>query len=101
MSTSQKKMLFKLSSKMLNIKANFSSMHKNSMWCSLCKDKNTGETEEHLLNCPVLTNHPKLKDDIQSVKYKDVFNNLDKQKNAVTVFKNIMDIFEKLKDDPN
>ena len=76
-------------------------MHKNSMWCSLCKDKNTRETEEHLLNCPVLTNHPKLKDDIQSVKYKDVFNNLDKQKNAVTVFKNIMDIFEKLQDDPN
>ena len=81
---------------MLNIKANFSSMHKNSMWCSLCRER-----EEHLLNCPVLTNHPKLKDDIQSVKYQDVFNNLDKQKNAVTVFKNIMDIFEKLQDDPN
>ena len=101
MSTSQKKMLFKLRSKMLKIKANFSSMHKNSMWCSLCKDKNTRETEEHLLNCPVLTNHPKLKDDIQSVKYQDVFNHIDKQKNAVTVFKNIMDIFEKLQDDPN
>ena len=101
MSTSQKKMLFKLRSKMLNIKANFSSMHKNSMWCSLCKDKNTRETEEHLLNCPVLTNHPKLEDDIQSVKYQDVFNNLEKQKNAVNVFKNIMDIFEKLKENPN
>ena len=86
---------------MLNIKAIFCSVHKNSMWCSLCKDKNTRETEEHLLNCPVLTNHPKLKDDIQSVKYQDVFNHIDKQKNAVTVFKNIMDIFEKLKDNPN
>ena len=101
MSTSHKKKLFKLRSKMLNIKSNFSSMHKNSMWCSLCKDKNTRETEEHLLNCPVLVNHPNLKDDIQSVKYQDVFSNIEKQKNAVFVFKKIMDIFEKLKDNPN
>ena len=54
-----------------------------------------------MLDCPVLANHPKLKDDIQSAKYQDVFNSIDKQKNAVTVFKKIMDIFEKLKDDPS
>ena len=84
---------------MLNIKANFSSMHKNSMWCSLCKDKNTRETEEHLLSCHVLVNHPTLKDEIQSVKFQDVFSNIAKQKNAVSVFKKIMDVFEKMKDD--
>ena len=70
MSTSQKNDVVQtIRSKMLNIKANFSSMHKNSMWCSLCKDKYTKETEEHLSDCPVLANHPKLKDDIQSAKY--------------------------------
>ena len=82
---------------MLNIKANFSSMNKNNLQCSLCKDMSTTENEEHLLVCSVLANHPKLKDDIGQVKFEDVFSDEQKQFRAVKVFKQIMEIFDRMK----
>ena len=86
-STLNKQILFKLRTKMLNIKANFSSVNKNNLLCSLCKDMSTTENEEHLLVCSVLANHPKLKDDIGQVKFEDVFSDEQKQFRAVKVLK--------------
>ena len=82
---------------MLNIKANFSSMNKNNLQCSLCKEMSTTENEEHLLVCSVLANHPKLKDDIGQVKFEDVFSDEQKQFRAAKVFKQIMEIFDRMK----
>ena len=96
-STLNKQILFKLRTKMLNIKANFSSMNKNNLQCSLCKDMSTTENEEHLLVCSVLANHPKLKDDIGQVKFEDVFSDEQKQFRAVKVFKQIMEIYDRMK----
>ena len=96
-STMNKQILFKLRTKMLNIKANFSSVNKNNLQCSLCKDMSTTENEEHLLVCSVLANHPKLKDDIGQVKFEDVFSDEQKQFRAVKVFKQIMEIFDRMK----
>ena len=96
-STVKKQILFKLRTKMLNIKANFSSMNKNNLQCSLCKDMSTTENEEHLLVCSVLANHPKLKDEIGQVKFEDVFSDEQKQFRAAKVFKQIMEIFDRMK----
>ena len=38
---------------------------------------------------------------MKDVKYKDRFSDINKQENAATVFKKIMDIYEKLNDDPS
>ena len=97
LSTENKKILFKLRSKMLHFKANFSSMYKNNLQCSLCQDMNTIENEQHMLICPVLTNNPKLKEDIKNVKYEDVFSSSNKQEVAAKVFKKIVEIYEKIK----
>ena len=94
-STQEKQTLFKLRSKMLSIKANFKNKHKNNISCSICNDKNSEESEIHLLSCPSLVNHPKLKNEINKVKYSDVFSDLTKQQQqAVKVFKKIMQIYD-------
>ena len=64
LSLSQKKLLFTLRSKMLKIKANFSSMHGQNLLCSLCKEENSIETEIHLLSCDFLMKDKSLKDEM-------------------------------------
>ena len=78
---------------MLKIKGNYSSIYKGNLSCSRCLDKQTIENESHLLSCIVINQNVKTK----SVKYKDVFENVTKQKTTVTVFKNLMEFYEKQK----
>ena len=93
LSISEKQLLFKLRSKMLKIKANYSSIYKGNLSCSLCLDKQAIENESHLLSCIIVNQNVETK----NVKYEDVFENVTKQKTTVTVFKNIMEFYEKQK----
>ena len=93
LSISDKQFLFKLRSKMLKIKANYSSIYKGNLSCSLCLDEQTIENESHLLSCIIINQNMETK----NVKYEDVFENVTKQKTTVTVFKNIMEFYEKQK----
>ena len=95
LSLSQKKMLFRLRSKMLKIKANFSAFYNDVLTCSLCGDINSCETEMHLLSCPKLMEDKNLKTDMEKVSYRDVFGKIVEQKKAVEVFTRIMKIYEK------
>ena len=92
-----KKFLFKMRSKMLRIKSNFSSIYKNDLSCSICLDKQTEENEIHLLCCPIVKQDQEIENEIQNVKYEDAFSNISKQKRAVRVFRRIMEIIEKQK----
>ena len=92
---SDKKFLFKMRSKMLRIKSNFSSIYKNDLSCSICLDKQTEENEIHLLCCPIVKQDQEIENEIQNVKYEDAFSNISKQKRAVRVFRRIMQIIEK------
>ena len=98
-STLNKQTLFKLRTKMLNIKANFSSVNKNNLQCSVCKDMSTTENEEHLLVCSVLAIHPILKDDIGQVKFEDVYGEEQNELRTVKVFKQIMKIYHRMKNE--
>ena len=44
--------LFKLRTRMVQVKANFANGHKDDMWCRLCLL--FSETQQHLLECPVI-----------------------------------------------
>ena len=92
---SDKKFLFKMRTKMLRIKGNFSSIYKNDLSCSLCLDEQTEENENHLLCCPIVNKDKELENNIKNVMYEDVFDTLGKQKRAVGVFKRIMEIIGK------
>ena len=50
------KLLFQLKSKMVNVKVNYSSNHKENMNCPLCeKDgKIRNDTQKHTIKCPVI-----------------------------------------------
>ena len=86
----EKILLFKLRVRMTQLKANFSSMHKNNMQCDLCQEEDSIESQTHLLQCSFLTNHEDLKHDIKTIKYEDIYDNLDAQVKAVKVWRKIM-----------
>ena len=77
----ESKMLFKLRSRMLNVKSNFSSMYKDNMNCRLCKK--VEENQEHILKCEFLTNDNENHED---VKYTNIFStNNDEMKEVVRI----------------
>ena len=97
-SLTQKKFLFKLRSKMLKIKANFSSMHGDILTCSMCRGLDTTESEFHLLRCPFLQKNESLKNEMTKIEFSDLYLDISKQIKVVRVFTKIMDIYKKKKD---
>ena len=51
------KTLFQLKSKMVQVKANYSSAFKGNLNCTLCSNegKTRKETQKHIVKCPVIT----------------------------------------------
>ena len=79
LSTSEKQLLFKLRTRMIPVKGNFSSMYKDDLSCHLC-NMNLKESQEHLLSCSFLTHV----NEGSSVEYLDIYHtNLEKQIRAV------------------
>ena len=79
LSTTEKQLLFKLRTRMIPVKGNFSSMYKEDMSCRLC-NLNLTESQELLLSCTSLTHA----NESSSIKYLDIFHpNLEKQISAV------------------
>ena len=77
-------LLFKLRTKMLECKTNFSEQHNKKLQCRVCKDPDSIENENHILNCSVLNT------DKYDVQFSDVFGNKDQQYKAVQVFKKVL-----------
>ena len=80
-------LLFKLRSRMLDVKTNFSSYYEKNMTCRICKLQDTVESEQHLLECEILRNEVKLDSEVN---FEFVFGNLKKQKTALTAFKSVL-----------
>ena len=79
LSISEKQLLFKLRTRMIPVKGNFSSMYKDDLSCHLC-NMNLKESQEHLLSCSFLTHV----NEGSSVEYLDIYHtNLEKQIRAV------------------
>ena len=76
---------------MVPLKGNFSNAHRD-LKCDLCKREDSEETQEHLLQCTVLVNHPKLRTVIHTIKYNDIYQNLPSQVKAVKVWKQILSV---------
>ena len=98
MSLTQKKFLFKMRTKMLKIKANFSSMHGDILTCSMCRGSDTTESEFHLLRCPFLQKNESLETEMNKIDFNYVYLDISKQMQVVKIFQQIMDIYEKKKD---
>jgi hypothetical protein len=74
-------LLFKLRSKMLDVKTNFSNLYNKGLTCRTCKEDGVVENESHLLQC-------KIED--QNVEFEFVFKDVDKQRSALQAFKSVL-----------
>ena len=94
----QKQLLFKLRSRSVHTKANYKNKYKFDLSCSLCKDKETEETDSHLLVCPAilpLLKHPEC---LKDVKHSDIFGELPRQIKVTKVYQEIFKIMRILKE---
>ena len=89
-------LLFKLRTRMINVKKNFSSIYEN-LTCEFCED-NEIETQKHLLYCKKflsMSSDQDLKNDVQ---YEDIFSDPEKQLKITRCMQSILKVREKLQD---
>ena len=79
-------LLFKLRSKMTDVKTNFSHYYNNDVSCRTCEEPGVVENEEHLLVCKTLQSEVSDKE----VKFDFVYQDIDKQTKALAVFKSVL-----------
>ena len=78
LTTEEVKTLFQLRNRMVQVKGNFGSAHKNNMWCKLCNL--FSETQQHLLECPELRIRTKNIINFKEVEHQMIFGSLKTKK---------------------
>ena len=69
---------------MLNCKSNFRNQFNNDLTCRICKVTGSTEDENHILTCS------ELNDDVYSVRFEDVYSNVDDQYKVIQVYKKVL-----------
>ena len=93
-SSEEKQILFKLRTRMVEVKENFKSRHSDTI-CSLCFDH--VESQKYLLDCPVLINNCSDLYNDSFVKYEDLFSSeIEKQLKATKLFDAVLETRNKL-----
>ena len=69
---------------MLNCKSNFRNQFNNKLTCRICKVTGSIENEDHILTCS------EINDEVYSVKFEDVYSNVDNQYKAIQVYKKVL-----------
>ena len=85
--TPEKQLIFKLRSRMTNVKANFKSMYEN-LESNLC-EKSTLQTDAHLLDCEALIQKCKTLANNYNAEYEDVFGNCDEQNRIAKLYREV------------
>ena len=91
LTTEEKLLLFSMKSRMLELKCNYKSKYKNNMNCVLCK-KNVEESGSHLLECDELINEPSLSDEMNQIKYDNIYGNLSEEIQAAKIWKKVLKV---------
>ena len=84
-----------------NIKANFSSMNKDNMWCQLkCQDNKEIYTQQHLLSCKVLFKQlaDQEQESLRNVSYDFLFGSLEQERQVASVLERLLEIRDELLD---
>ena len=79
-------LLFKLRSRMLDVKTNFENLYEQDLSCRTCRKPDSIENENHLLKCEML----KIEAETEAVVFNDVFGNIEKQTIAIKAFKAVL-----------
>ena len=90
LSYKEKQLLFKLRTRMTNVKSNFKSMH-TDISCKFCK-KDTPETDAHLLDCLFFINSCSQLNEDNIVEHEDIFMDIEAQIRVTKIYKFIFEI---------
>ena len=88
-STEDQKLLFQLRTRSTPTKANYKNKFKFDMSCRFCLNKQTVESDIHLLSCPTILDALQDNSNMSSVEHKDIYDDLAKQSDVVKVYKEI------------
>ena len=83
----EKRLLFQLRTRMVEVRTNYKNKYGDNLNCTLCQSQSE-ESQEHLLVCPGLAEIPVN----PSVKYQNIFGNLDGQVEAVKHWTKLMSL---------
>ena len=86
LSLSEKRLLYMLRVRMIEVKNNFSSKYGNKLECSLCFHH--VEDQEHLLKCSEIVSEV----NTSEISYKDIFGTLNKQAEAIKIWKQVLKV---------
>ena len=87
LSKKDSQLLFRLRTRMLDVKSNFGEMYENDLKCRTCSVASAEENEDHLLVCDGLKSEV---DNNEKITFNSVFMNLENQKKAVKAFKAVL-----------
>ena len=86
-STKEKKLLFSLRTRSVDVKTNYKNKYKFSMQCSLCENASEEESEMHLLKCIKISQNINPNIDLKNASYKNIFSeNIDDQVKITKIF---------------
>ena len=86
-STREKKLLFSLRTRPIDVKTNYKNKHKFNMQCSLCEDENEEESEIHLLKFEKIREKIGSKANLADARYENIFSdNIDEQVAITKIF---------------
>ena len=83
LSTEEKQILFKLRTRMVDVKFNFKTQFGQNLTCNFCPEM---ETQAHLLTCKQLIEGI----DISDTEYDHIFLDVSKQEKAATIYNKIL-----------
>ena len=85
----EKKLMFKIRNRLIDVKSNFKKKYKNNLICSLCEMAE--ESQSHLVNCTVILSDSSIKSALEQYTYSDLFSeNLKTQAHMINTFNKIM-----------
>ena len=90
LSTKEKKLLFSLRTRSIDVKTNYRNKYQFDMHCKLCKNVNEEESEIHLLKCDIITKNISHDINLTSAKYENIFSeNVEDQIQITKIFAEI------------
>ena len=96
LSTKEKKLLFSLRTRSVNVKTNYKNKYKFNMQCSLCGDPSESESETHLLNCTKILESIDNATEVQNASYKHIFSeNIEEQVAITKIFAKVRNLLLK------
>ena len=89
LSIQDKRLMFKIKNRILDVKTNYKSKFKNNLQCRLCSAPE--ESQPHLMECSEILSEEKIKTALNTYKYSDIFSeNLETQAHLINTWRIIL-----------